>query len=158
MSNNVAAPSPHLLRVSLGLIFFHFGFLKFFPDLSPAEMLASQTVMRLSGGSFDARTAMFWLALLECSIGVGFLMNAGLRFVSFLFFFHMIGTFMPLFVLRNWHSESASRHIRRPIHPEERRIRCCRLDGAAAALSTGRNAHPKDPLFHRRSGSEKTHY
>ena len=94
-----SAPSPHLLRVALGLIFFHFGFLKFFPDLSPAEMLASQTVMRLSGGTFDARTAMWWLALLECSIGIGFLLNAGLRIVSFLFLLHMVGTFMPLFVL-----------------------------------------------------------
>lgn len=92
-------PSPHLLRLALGLIFFHFGFLKFFPDLSPAEMIASQTVMRLTGGSFDARTAMWWLALLECSIGVGFLMNAGLRLVSALFLLHMVGTFMPLFVL-----------------------------------------------------------
>ena len=94
-----AAPSPHLLRLALGLIFFHFGFLKFYPDLSPAEMIASQTVMRLTGGGFDARTAMCWLALLECSIGVGFLLNAGLRVVSVLFLLHMVGTFMPLFVL-----------------------------------------------------------
>jgi DNA-binding CsgD family transcriptional regulator len=57
MSNNNSRPSPHLLRLALGLIFFHFGFLKFFPDLSPAEMIASQTVMRLTGGSFDAPTA-----------------------------------------------------------------------------------------------------
>ena len=92
-------PSPHLLRLALGLIFFHFGFLKFFPDLSPAEMIASQTVMRMTGGSVDARTAMCWLALLECSIGVGFLLNAGLRIVSVLFLLHMVGTFMPLFVL-----------------------------------------------------------
>lgn len=99
MSKQHAPPSPHLLRLALGLIFFHFGFLKFFPDLSPAEMIASQTVMRLTGGSFDARTAMWWLALLECSIGVGFLLNAGLRAVSVLFLLHMVGTFMPLFVL-----------------------------------------------------------
>ena len=94
-----SAPSPHLLRFALGVVFFHFGFLKFFPDLSPAEMIASQTVMRLTGGNFDARTAMWWLALLESAIGVGFLLNMGLRFVSVLFLLHMIGTFMPLFVL-----------------------------------------------------------
>ena len=51
-----------------------------------AEMLASQTIMRLSGGTLDGRTAMWWLAVLECSIGVGFLLNIGLRFVSVLFF------------------------------------------------------------------------
>jgi len=92
-------PSPHLLRLALGIVFFHFGFLKFFPDLSPAEMLASQTIMRLPGIGMDARTAMLWLALLECTIGLGFLFNIGLRFVSCLFLLHMIGTFMPLLVL-----------------------------------------------------------
>ena len=90
-------PSPLLLRLSLGIVFFHFGFLKFFPDLSPAEMIASQTVMQVSGGELDARSAMWWLALLECTIGLGFLFNVGLRFVSALFLLHMIGTFTPLF-------------------------------------------------------------
>lgn len=42
---------------------------------------------------------MLCLALLETSIGVGFLLNVGLRIVSVLFLSHMIGTFMPLFVL-----------------------------------------------------------
>ena len=91
--------SPALLRIALGVVFFHFGFLKFFPDLSAAEMLASQTIMRLSGGTLDARTAMWWLAILECAIGVGFLLNINLRLVSGLFLLHMIGTFVPLFVL-----------------------------------------------------------
>ena len=99
MSNKQAVPSPHMLRIALGIVFFHFGFLKFFPDLSPAEMLASQTVMRLTGGSFDARTAMWCLAVLETAIGIGFLLNTGLRLVSVLFLFHMVGTFTPLFVL-----------------------------------------------------------
>ena len=101
MSDKIDAqrPSPHLLRLALGIVFFHFGFLKFFPDLSPAEMLASQTIMRLPGIGMDARTAMLWLALLECTIGLGFLFNVGLRFVSFLFLLHMIGTFVPIFVL-----------------------------------------------------------
>jgi uncharacterized membrane protein YkgB len=96
---NIQNPSPQLLRLALGIVFFHFGFLKFFPDLSPAEMLASQTIMRLPGSWLDARTAMLWLALLECTIGLGFLFNVGLRFVSFLFLLHMIGTFMPIFLL-----------------------------------------------------------
>ena len=95
--SDTSMPSPLLLRLSLGIVFFHFGFLKFFPDLSPAEMLASQTVMQVSGGELDARSAMWWLALLECTIGLGFLFNVGLRFVSALFLLHMIGTFTPLF-------------------------------------------------------------
>ena len=94
---DTSVPSPHLLRLALGIVFFYFGFLKFFPDLSPAEMIASQTVMRVSAGGLDARSAMWWLALLECTIGLGFLFNVGLRWVSALFLLHMIGTFTPLF-------------------------------------------------------------
>ena len=93
------APSPQLLRLSLGFVFFYFGFLKFFPDLSAAEMIASQTIMRLPGSALDARTAMWWLAMLECVIGLGFLFNVGLRFVSLLFLLHMVGTFMPIVLL-----------------------------------------------------------
>ncbi len=97
--DTVTRPNPQFLRIALGIIFFHFGFLKFYPDLSPAEMIASQTVMRLSGGTLDAKTAMWWLALLESGIGIGFLLNIWPRIVSGLFLLHMIGTFMPLFVL-----------------------------------------------------------
>jgi uncharacterized membrane protein YkgB len=102
MNNNSPRPyrpSPHVLRIALGIVFFHFGFLKFFPDLSPAEMLASQTIMRITGGSMDARSAMWWLAMLETVIGLGFLFNVALRCVSALFLLHMIGTFLPLVVL-----------------------------------------------------------
>ena len=94
--SDTSVPSPHLLQLALGIVFFYFGFLKFFPDLSPAEMIASQTVMRVSAGGLDARSSMWWLALLECTIGLGFLFNVGLRWVSALFLLHMIGTFTPL--------------------------------------------------------------
>ena len=92
-------PSTDLLRLSLGIIYFHFGCLKFFPDLSPAEMLASQTVMRLSWHWLDAALAMRFLAVFECVIGLGFLFNIALRWISILFFVHMLGTFMPLVLL-----------------------------------------------------------
>lgn len=99
LPSNSPRYSPDLLRLALGIVFFHFGFLKFFPDLSSAEMLATQTIIRLTGGRMDAATALWWLALLECVIGAGFLLNIGLRFISILFLLHMIGTFMPIFVL-----------------------------------------------------------
>ena len=94
-----ACQSPPLLRIALGLVYFHFGFLKFFPDLSPAEMLATQTVMRLSIGWLDARTALLVLATFECAIGLGFLFNLKMRWLLVVFLFHMAGTFAPLFVL-----------------------------------------------------------
>ncbi len=97
--SNAACRSPAVLRYALGLIYFHFGVLKFFPDLSPAEMLASQTVMSLSSHWMDAQAALWWLAILECSIGLGLLFNMFPRVTFVLFIAHMAGTFMPLFLL-----------------------------------------------------------
>ena len=89
----------HILRLAIGLVYFHFGILKFFPDLSPAELLASQTIMRLSGGMLDAHSALFYLAILECGLGLALIFNVGMRVAFVLFLFHMLGTFAPLFVL-----------------------------------------------------------
>ena len=91
--------SMHVLRLALGLVYFHFGILKFFPDLSPAELLASQTIMRLSFHWMDATTALFYLAILECGLGLALLFNVGMRVAFFVFLFHMAGTFVPLFAL-----------------------------------------------------------
>lgn len=96
----IAAPrSPQFLRWALGLVYFHFGVLKFFPDLSPAELMAGETAMRLSGHALDARTAIWWLAVLECTIGIGLLFNVLPRVVCVLFALHMAGTFLPLLLV-----------------------------------------------------------
>lgn len=94
-----AGRSPTLLRLALGFIYFHFGVLKFFPDLSPAEMIGSQTVMSVSFYWLDAHAALFWLAVLECVIGLWLIFDFFPRLTFALFTFHMVGTFMPLFVL-----------------------------------------------------------
>ncbi len=88
-----------LLRVALGFIYFLFGFLKLFPDLSPAEMLAGETIARITAQTLTARQGLFVLGAAECVLGVGFLLGARPRAVFALFFAHMIGTFLPLFVL-----------------------------------------------------------
>ena len=87
------------LRLTLGFIYFLFGLLKFFPDLSPAEMLAGETVARLTSHAVDARQAIVLLGIAECAIGLGFLLGLRPRIVFGLFILHMIGTFLPLFVL-----------------------------------------------------------
>jgi len=97
--STVSYGSPTFLRLSLGFVYFHFGLLKFFPDLSPAELLGTQTVMAVSLHWFDAHMALVTLAVLECAIGLGFIFNLAPRVTFALFMFHMIGTFMPLFVL-----------------------------------------------------------
>jgi uncharacterized membrane protein YphA (DoxX/SURF4 family) len=94
-----AARSSDFLRIALGLVYLHFGILKFFPDLSPAEMIASQTVMRLSLSWLDARTAMVVLALGECAIGLAFLFDVAMRWLPIVFLLHMVGTSLPLFIL-----------------------------------------------------------
>lgn len=94
-----APRSSNLLRIALGFVYLHFGLLKLFPDLSPAEMLASQTIMRLSWSWIDATTALRLLAVFECGIGLGFLFNVARRWLPFVFFLHMAGTMLPLFVL-----------------------------------------------------------
>lgn len=91
--------SPTFLRLALGYVYLHFGFLKFFPDLSPAELIATQTVMAFSMHLLDAATAQLYLAILECAIGLGLLFNVFPRLVFGLFIFHMFGTFLPMFLL-----------------------------------------------------------
>lgn len=91
--------SPTFLRIALGFVYFHFGVLKFFPDLSPAEMLGTQTVMSVSRHLFDADMALLWLAVIECAIGIGLLFNVFPRLTFVIFMLHMVGTFLPLFVL-----------------------------------------------------------
>lgn len=97
--SNSSWTSLDAMRLSLGAIYFHFGFLKFFPDLSPAEVIASYTAMKVSGYSLDAAQALRWIAIMECAIGLGFLFKFGLRWVAILFGAHMLGTFMPLLLL-----------------------------------------------------------
>jgi len=97
--NDVGRRSPVFLRYTLGFVYFHFGVLKFFPDLSPAEMLATQTVMSVTLHWLDASTALWYLAILECSIGLALIFNVLPRLTFVLFIAHMVGTFMPLFVL-----------------------------------------------------------
>lgn len=101
MSDPGSAParSPVLLRIALGIVYLHFGILKFFPDLSPAEMIASQTVIRLSWSWLDARTAMWALAVGECAIGLAFLFDLAPRWLPLVFAAHMVGTCSPLFIL-----------------------------------------------------------
>ena len=87
-----------LLRVSLGVIFLWFGFLKYFPDLSAAEGLAARTVVTLSFGLVPTKTLMLILATWECLIGFGLLTGRLLRTTLFLLFMQMIGTVTPIFL------------------------------------------------------------
>ena len=87
-----------LTRVSLGVIYFWFGALKFIPGYSPAASLATRTVERLTGGAVASSTALFLLATWEVLIGLGLLTGRLLRVTLLLLFVQMLGAMLPLFL------------------------------------------------------------
>ncbi|HRQ39885.1 MAG TPA: DoxX family protein [Chloroflexota bacterium] len=87
-----------LLRFSLGVVFFWFGVLKFFPGLSPAQSLAGDTMSALSFGVLSPDTAVIILAVWECLIGLGLITGYFLRATLALLWLQMIGTVTPLFL------------------------------------------------------------
>ncbi len=86
----------NLLRVSLGLVFFWFGALKFFPGLSPAQELATRTIEALTFGLVEPRIAVLILAAWETLIGLGLLFGVLLRGTLLLLWVQMLGTVTPL--------------------------------------------------------------
>jgi uncharacterized membrane protein YphA (DoxX/SURF4 family) len=92
----LARHSLTILRVALGVIYLWFGFLKFFPGLSPAEDLALRTVDALTFGLLPATWAAVLLALLECTIGLGFITGKYMRLTLLLMAFQMAGAMSPL--------------------------------------------------------------
>jgi DoxX. len=85
-----------LLRLALGAVFLWFGALKLIPGASPAEMLAGQTIERLTGGLIASATALPILAVWEVAIGVGLLIGRWMRVTLLLLFVQMLGTITPL--------------------------------------------------------------
>lgn len=86
------------LRVSLGIVFLWFGFLKFFPGLSPAQGLATQTIEVLTFGFIQSEVSIIILATWETLIGIGLITGWYLRITLLLLFVQMLGTMTPLFL------------------------------------------------------------
>ncbi|OGI60998.1 hypothetical protein A2641_01780 [Candidatus Nomurabacteria bacterium RIFCSPHIGHO2_01_FULL_37_25] len=84
-------------RFGLFVIFFWFGFLKVI-GLSPAsdlvQALFEQTINFMSFNQFIVLFGLF-----ECLIGILFIIPGLERLAIVLLFFHMVTTFMPLFIL-----------------------------------------------------------
>jgi len=85
-----------LLRVSLGVVFFWFGVLKFFPGLSPASELATRTIETLTFGRVPPVVAINVLAAWESAIGLGLIFGVALRATLLLLFVQMLGTITPI--------------------------------------------------------------
>lgn len=84
------------LRVSIGTIYVLFGALKFFPNYSPAEPLAIDTIEVLSFGLLAGNSALLSLAVFETVLGLSVIFNYRLRLIIYLTIGHMLGTFLPL--------------------------------------------------------------
>ncbi|MDF1695228.1 MAG: hypothetical protein P1U56_05325 [Saprospiraceae bacterium] len=83
------------LRYSIALIFLIFGGLKFFPQLSPAEIIGSETVMKLTGNMLPKSICITALALFEVSIGLLLLSRKYIRVAIPLAIAHLVLTFTP---------------------------------------------------------------
>ncbi|MBV9690114.1 MAG: DoxX family protein [Ktedonobacteraceae bacterium] len=88
-----------LLRISMGAVFFGFGVLKFFPNVSPAQSIATQTLNLISFGLLPATISRVFVASLECAIGLCFLTGKFLRMAVWLLLFELIGILSPLVLL-----------------------------------------------------------
>lgn len=87
-----------VLRVCLGVTFFWFGILKFFPGLSPAQELAGATIEKLTYGLVTPPVSVPILAAWEVAIGLGLISGRMLRITLFLLFAQMLGAVTPLFL------------------------------------------------------------
>ena len=85
------------LQISIGLVYLWFGALKFFPNVSPAEELATNTINELTHFLIPSNIAIILLALWETAVGICFLLNFQKRWSIRIATVHMFLTFTPLY-------------------------------------------------------------
>ncbi len=85
-----------LLTISIGIIYFYFGVLKFFPNMSPAEQIGSDTVCKICFGLISPKLCLFLLALMEVTVGLLLIFRKLLKPAIIVALFHMVMTFTPL--------------------------------------------------------------
>ena len=88
-----------LLRNSIGILFIWFGILKFFPGVSPAEDLATETIRILSFDLLQKNLSLPLLAIIEVGLGVLLVFTKEYKATFWLLIFHMACTITPLFLL-----------------------------------------------------------
>ena len=91
--------SHKLLAVSLGVCYFWFGVLKFFPGASPAENLAQETINLLTFGLIPASISIILLAIWETTVGILLIANYTKKPVIIAAMVHIILTFSPMILL-----------------------------------------------------------
>jgi uncharacterized membrane protein YkgB len=85
-----------LLRVTLGLVIFGFGFLKYFPGISPAQDLVLHVNRILTFGLVPDQVALPALATVECLLGLSLITGRGLRHVVYPLTAWAVAILLPL--------------------------------------------------------------
>jgi len=88
----------HILAISIGLVYLWFGGLKFFPQISPAEELAKNTINSLTFNLVPVSVSIFLLALWETLVGLLLIVNIYRKPIIVFALIHMVLTFTPLFL------------------------------------------------------------
>lgn len=76
-----------------------FGVLKFFPNYSPAEEVAVETIDHMTFQIFTPRTELIMLAVWETGLGLLLIFCIKKKFIYLMGILHMICTFVPLFIM-----------------------------------------------------------
>ena len=87
------------LRLALGIVFFGFGILKYFPGVSPAQHLTESATHILFLGLIPGNIAIKFIATLECVIGLLLLSGRGMRLAVWLLAFEFVGILSPIVLL-----------------------------------------------------------
>ena len=86
-----------VLRISLGIVYVWFGALKYFPNTSPADQLAKETITILTFGLIPASVSIILLAVWETLLGMLLITGVWKRVVYYFLLLHLACTFVPLF-------------------------------------------------------------
>ncbi|MGI9098333.1 MAG: hypothetical protein ACR2H2_07550 [Solirubrobacteraceae bacterium] len=87
------------LRITVGAVFLGFGFLKFFPGVSPAQDLSIETIELLTFSVVLWEVGLCAIAVLECFIGICLLAKRWMRLAIWLLAIEFIGILAPLVLL-----------------------------------------------------------
>jgi uncharacterized membrane protein YphA (DoxX/SURF4 family) len=90
-------PKTNMIAISIGVVYLWFGVLKFFPNLSPAEILAKDTISALTFGIIPPDVAIILLAIGESLIGLLLIFNVRKKITLILALAHIVCTFTPMF-------------------------------------------------------------
>ena len=90
------ANTTNLLRWSIGIVYVWFGALKFFSGLSPAEVLAKDTIRIITFGLIPDEVNIILLAAWEVGVGLMLLSGVFTRYAVIAAIVHICFTFTPL--------------------------------------------------------------